>query len=159
MQSFVDFFRHRKGFLVCDELQRHKKNCILVKSSVLELIPCIGHTGSLVCESIVAAMHIMWKRHEDKCGPLLNLSVFLKFCILSEVQLLSRMSGEWKQALWIDRPLLFQNMFEIKDNSIEGFFFFTPGTKSTWKQKSQRWFPKEWQSVKILSSYLLFHLY
>lgn len=60
--------------------------------------------------------------HEDKWGPALVPSSFLKCCLFSEVQLLSRTSGEWKQAWRTDRPLLFVSMFEIKDNSTEGFF-------------------------------------
>ncbi len=69
------------------------------------------------------------------------------------MQLLSRTSREWKQASWMDRPLLFLNMFEIKDNSTE--------VSSSWDQqhmetKSQHWSPyPTWQPVCLFNFFLV----
>lgn len=95
----------------------------------------------------------MWETHEDKWDPALVSSSFLKICLFSEVQLLSRTSGEWKQASWMDRPPLFLNMFEIKDTSVE--------VSSSWDRrhmetKSQHWSPyPTWQPVCLFNFFLV----
>lgn len=96
--------------------------------------------------------------------------------LFSEVQLLSRTSREWKQASQTHRPPLFLNMFEIKDNSTEGwvFFFFIspPGTSSTWKQSHSTdpqpnclsvcfisfWCLFVWLLTQFLTSFLFLHV-
>lgn len=64
------------------------------------------------------------------CSRLFLLPEVLLF---SEMQLLSRSSGEWKQASWTDRPPLFLNLFEIKDNC---FSLIPLGTSSKRKHNS-----------------------